>query len=51
MRTWLHLTAVDVDGKIIFESGRPLADGRIEGNNSDMDILCKGMMAFRKLFM
>ena len=36
-RTWLHLTAIDAAGQVIFESGRPLADGRIEGNNSDMD--------------
>jgi len=38
-RTWLHLTAVDAAGQVIFESGRPLADGRIEGNNNDMEIL------------
>ena len=36
-RTWLHLTAADAGGRVIFESGRPLMDGRIDGNNGDMD--------------
>ena len=37
-RTWIHLTVTDTDGQVIFESGKPLADGRIEGNNADYDI-------------
>jgi len=38
-RTWVHLTVADTAGQIIFESGKPLADGRIEGNNADYDIM------------
>ncbi len=38
-RTWIHLTAKDGGGNVLFESGRPLADGQIEGNNGDMDIM------------
>jgi hypothetical protein len=38
-RTWIHFVAKDAGGQVVFESGRPLADGRIEGNNSDMDIM------------
>ncbi len=38
-RTWIHLTVADTAGQIIFESGKPLADGRIEGNNADYDIM------------
>lgn len=37
-RTWIHLTAEDANGQVIFESGRPQADGSIVGNNSDKDI-------------
>jgi hypothetical protein len=37
-RTWIHFTVADADGQVIFESGRPLADGRIEGNDADVDI-------------
>ncbi len=35
-RAWLHVTVSD-DGKIIFESGKPLEDGRIDGNDADVD--------------
>lgn len=38
-RTWIHLTVAAADGQVIFESGKPLADGRIEGNDNDADIL------------
>ena len=38
-RTWLHLTVTDTDGQIIFQSGKPLADGRIEGNEADLDLM------------
>jgi hypothetical protein len=36
-RTWLHVTVADADGLIVFESGKPLADGsgRIDGNDAD----------------
>jgi len=37
-RTWLHLVVKDANGAPLFESGKVLADGRIEGNNADMDI-------------
>jgi hypothetical protein len=38
-RTWIHLTVADITGQVIFESGKPLADGRIEGNAADYDIM------------
>jgi hypothetical protein len=38
-RTWIHLTVGDANGQVIFESGRPLADGRIEGNDADDNIM------------
>ena len=34
-RTWIHLQVTDGSGEIVFESGKPLADGRIEGNDAD----------------
>ncbi len=34
-RAWIHFKTIDVNGSVIFESGRPLEDGRIEGANSD----------------
>ena len=37
-RSWIHLTAVDGAGQTIFESGAPLADGRISGNDADEDL-------------
>ena len=36
-RTWIHLTVADSAGQVIFESGKPLADGRIDGNAADYD--------------
>jgi hypothetical protein len=36
-RAWLHVTVADAGGTIVFESGKPLTDGRIEGNAADMD--------------
>jgi hypothetical protein len=36
-RAWLHLTVADAAGKIIFESGKPNADGTITGNAADAD--------------
>lgn len=37
-RAWIHLTATDENGQVIFESGAPLADGRIQGNNADANL-------------
>ncbi len=34
-RTWLHVQVTDHDGAVVFESGRPLADGRIAGNDAE----------------
>ena len=34
-RTWIHLVVEDASGQVVFESGKPLADGRIEGNDAD----------------
>ena len=34
-RTWLHVTVMDANRNIIFESGKPLPDGRIEGNDAE----------------
>ena len=36
-RAWLHVTVTDAAGRVAFESGRPSADGRIEGNDADAD--------------
>ncbi len=36
-RMWLHFTVVDGQGRTLFESGRPQADGRIAGNDADTD--------------
>ena len=38
-RTWIHLTVADNEGQVIFESGKPLTDGRIEGNAADYDTM------------
>lgn len=34
-RLWIHLTVEDSNGAMIFESGKPLADGSIYGDNLD----------------
>ena len=34
-RCWLHLVVTDANNNTIFESGRPLAGGRIEGNDAE----------------
>ncbi len=39
-RTWLHFTVADASGTIIFDSGKPLADGGIMGNDADQDLSC-----------
>lgn len=36
-RVWLHVTVRDQDGRTIFESGAPRADGSIAGNDNDAD--------------
>ena len=37
-RAWLHVTVSGAGKNIIFESGKPLADGSIDGNNADMNL-------------
>lgn len=34
-RLWLHVTLVDAHSEVVFESGKPLPDGKIDGNKSD----------------
>ncbi len=34
-RSWLHVSVTDGQGVVVFESGRPRADGSIEGNDAD----------------
>ncbi|MEN8231551.1 MAG: hypothetical protein ABFR35_02590 [Thermodesulfobacteriota bacterium] len=36
-RSWIHLMVADVSGQMVFESGKPLVDGSIEGNDADRD--------------
>jgi len=36
-RLWLHVTVVNANNDVIFESGKPLPDGRIVGNDADED--------------
>ncbi|MCU0486332.1 MAG: hypothetical protein MUC85_09525, partial [Anaerolineales bacterium] len=36
-RTWLHITVLDVEGNVVFESGAVSADGYIQGNDNDAD--------------
>jgi len=36
-RAWLHVAVANDDGEIIFESGRPLGDGRVQGCDGDTD--------------
>ncbi len=36
-RTWIHLTVRDAGGRVVFESGAPLATGAIQGNDNDED--------------
>ena len=36
-RAWLSVTVADIYGNTLFESGAPLADGRISGNNAAVD--------------
>lgn len=37
-RAWLHVTVADAGGNIIFESGKPLANGKIDGNDADVNL-------------
>ena len=37
-RAWLHVAVSDTGGDIIFESGRPLEDGSIDGNDADINL-------------
>ena len=34
---WLHLLVTQAGGAVVFESGKPSGDGRIEGNAADQD--------------
>lgn len=36
-RAWIHFTVLDAGGAVVFESGRPNADGSIAGNDNDAD--------------
>jgi hypothetical protein len=36
-RAWIHLTAKDEQGRVVFESGALAADGAIAGNDNDRD--------------
>ena len=36
-RAWIHLTVLDANGKVVFESGRLQADGSIVGSDADED--------------
>ena len=36
-RAWIHLTIMDANGSVVFESGSPQADGSIAGSDSDQD--------------
>ncbi len=36
-RAWLHVTVTDARGEVVFESGKPNADGTITGNAADSD--------------
>lgn len=38
-RAWLHVTVRDAEGRVVFSSGAPRADGAIEGNDNDLDAL------------
>jgi len=38
-RVWIHLILEDSTGQLIFESGKPLPDGSIMGDDADTDLL------------
>jgi hypothetical protein len=37
-RAWLHLLVTKGGGAVVFESGKPTSEGRIEGNDADQDL-------------
>ena len=36
-RAWLHIVVTSGDGQVVFESGQPMDDGTIAGNDADRD--------------
>ena len=38
-RCWIHVTVKDARGRLVFESGKPQADGSIAGNDADLNAL------------
>jgi hypothetical protein len=38
-RVWVHLTVTDPSGRVVFESGRPQADGSVAGGDADESAL------------
>ena len=37
-RAWLHLLVTGAGGAVVFESGKPMGNGTIEGNDADQDL-------------
>ena len=37
-RSWIHLTLQEMNGPALLDSGRPLANGKITGNDADSDL-------------
>jgi hypothetical protein len=37
-RLWIHFVVLDREGRLVFESGRPMASGAISGNDNDENL-------------